>query len=173
MTTLRPGGYCLATKFYDGEGWDAWGVGFYEGEIFPGRHSILGTDGKRIRNNGFRRCERITDAIGAYLLENVKAFETTGARLWHCVEMLCRTGRPPMVSDCIYLAIRDAREQGLRVTKVAVTQATHYTLQLQCVAARIVKPGVLSDIDLGEIFGVPCEVDATVAPRRFRLETHD
>ena len=88
-TNLNKGDYCLATKWSDGEAWDHWAVGFYEGEIYPGRHSVVDSDGNRLRGGGFRRCQAITSEQGAYLLANAKDLEAAGTKLW---ELLPKIG---------------------------------------------------------------------------------
>lgn len=82
--TMTPeiGAYCLATKYADGEGWDHWAVGFYVGEIFPGRYQVTGNEGQFFRHNGFRRVEEISQEQGQYIIDNAKVIEETGMKLW-------------------------------------------------------------------------------------------
>jgi len=75
------GEYCLATKYADGEAWDQYAVGFYAGEIFPGRHQVLDNDGNPFRANGFRRCEPITREQGDFIL-HTPGISDTGFKLW-------------------------------------------------------------------------------------------
>lgn len=74
---IKRGEYCLATKWGDGHAADPWAVGFYEGEIFPGRYSVVDGNGKPFRANGFRRCEAITAEQGDFLLSLPSDFELT------------------------------------------------------------------------------------------------
>jgi hypothetical protein len=79
---MNIGDYCLATKYKDGEGRDAWAVGFYVGEIFPRRHQVSDQDGKTWRANGFRRCEPITREQGDFLITRKEWIEQVGFKLW-------------------------------------------------------------------------------------------
>ena len=79
---ISKGEYCLATKYDDGEAWDQWAVGFYQNEIFPGRHQIVDNEGMLFRGNGFRRCEPISREQGDYLIKNKDNFDNTGFNLW-------------------------------------------------------------------------------------------
>lgn len=79
---IETGSYCLATKWSDGEAWDPWAVGFYEGEIFEGRFSVVDEKSNRFRHGGFRRCQVISCSQGSYLLKNAKELELAGTRLW-------------------------------------------------------------------------------------------
>lgn len=81
MSNIPLGTYCLATKYDDGEAWDHYAVGFYAGEIFPGRHSVVDHDGKPYRASGFRRCEPITQEQGHYIV-NTPGISNTGFKLW-------------------------------------------------------------------------------------------
>ena len=85
------GEYCLATKWQDGEAWDHYAVGFYAGEIFPGRHQVVGHDGKPYRANGFRRCEPITKEQGDFIL-HTPDISDTGFKLWDYIH-------PPNAKD--------------------------------------------------------------------------
>jgi hypothetical protein len=78
---IAVGEYCLATKFSDGEAWDNYAVGFYAGEIFPGRHQVVDHDGKPFRAGGFRRCEPITREQGDFILFT-PGISDTDFRLW-------------------------------------------------------------------------------------------
>ena len=89
---MNIGDYCLATKYDDGEGWDGWAVGFYVGEIFPGRHQVSDKDGKTWRANGFRRCEPITREQGDFLIASKDWIEQVGFKLWDYIH-------PPKVRD--------------------------------------------------------------------------
>jgi hypothetical protein len=89
----QKGDYCLATKWSDGEAWDHWAVGFYEGEIYPGRHSVVDSSGNRLRDGGFRRCEVISQEQGSYLLVNAMQLEACGTNLW---DLLPTLNQPPV-----------------------------------------------------------------------------
>jgi hypothetical protein len=65
------GDYVLATKYSDGDPGDNWALGFYAGpmlEYVPPRYNIVGSDGKSIRGNGFRKIARIRKDVGRWLL---------------------------------------------------------------------------------------------------------
>ena len=64
---LLLGDYVLATKYTDGDPGDHWAVGFYRG-VVADRHIVVDVEGGTFRANGFRRCEKITEAEGAHLL---------------------------------------------------------------------------------------------------------
>jgi len=68
------GDYVLATKYQDGDPGDAFGVGFYDREE-DGRHYVKDSNGNQIRGNGFRRVEKITSEIGAWILESAREWE--------------------------------------------------------------------------------------------------
>lgn len=71
MVTPAVGDYVLATKYDDGDPGDAWALGFYAGAMqncTPPRHDVVGSDGKSIRGNGFRRVARIRKDVGLWLL---------------------------------------------------------------------------------------------------------
>ena len=96
------GEYCLATKWQDGEAWDHYAVGLYAGEIFPGRHQVVGHDGKPYRANGFRRCEPITKEQGDFIL-HTPGISDTGFRLWDYIH-------PPIAKDDLAAASAAPRQ---------------------------------------------------------------
>ena len=84
MSTPRIGEYCLATKWYDGDPGDHWGVGFYAGTE-NGRHYLKDGYGNQIRANGFRRVAPIKPEVGAWLLSIAKQLEAAppgAVNLW-------------------------------------------------------------------------------------------
>lgn len=96
------GEYCLATKWQDGEAWDQYAVGFYAGEISPGRHQVVGHDGKPYRANGFRRCEPITKEQGDFIL-HTPGISDTGFKLWDYIH-------PPIAKDDLAAASAAPRQ---------------------------------------------------------------
>lgn len=69
---LTKGGYVLATKYSDGDPFDGWAVGFYDGpyQYSPDRHMVVDGNGMQFRRNGFRRVERITAELGEWICLN-------------------------------------------------------------------------------------------------------
>ena len=84
---MKVGDYCLAPKYSYGEGWDSWAVGFYVGEIFPGRHQVSDKNGKTRCANGFRRCEPIAREQGDFLIVNKDWIEKVGFKLWDYIHL--------------------------------------------------------------------------------------
>ena len=85
---FQKGDYVLATKYSDGDPLDGYGIGFFDCYLAKGaghRYMVVGSDGRQFRGNGFRRCERITDQLGEWLVSNRAAFEAVGMN-----------GRPPI-----------------------------------------------------------------------------
>lgn len=74
---LKIGDYVLATKYSDGDPADAWAVGYYSGELADPRcrYQVINSEGKQFRANGFRRCEKISDKVGQFLVTNSEALE--------------------------------------------------------------------------------------------------
>lgn len=79
---LRKGDYVLATKYRDGDPYDGYAVGFYEGPLAKdiGRagqpqHIVVDGDGNPYRANGFRRVERITEELGSWIVQNAVIIE--------------------------------------------------------------------------------------------------
>lgn len=74
---MDKGDYVVATKYCDGDPGDQFCVGFYN-EYYDHygqtRHLVVDNDGKNFRHNGFRRCERIADAEGRWLIERFPQF---------------------------------------------------------------------------------------------------
>ena len=69
--TFQKGDYVLATKYRDGDTGDQYAVGFYDHEydhFGQTRFMVVNGDGKQYRGNGFRRCERITEDEGRWLI---------------------------------------------------------------------------------------------------------
>ena len=91
---LHQGDYLLGTKWSDGSGKDAWGIGFLSsvknpGEVRPKgrtRFYLIDSDGGSLRSNGFRRVEKITQAEGDHLLGHKLAIENRGMNLYECLE---------------------------------------------------------------------------------------
>jgi hypothetical protein len=74
---MKKGDYVLATKYADGDPFDGYAVGWYDGTLAErtDRHLVVGSDGAQYRRNGFRRVERITDELGRWIVQNQIAFE--------------------------------------------------------------------------------------------------
>lgn len=65
------GDYVLATKYSDGDPGDNWALGFYAGrmiEYTPPRHAVVDSQGRSLRNNGFRKVARIRKDVGRWLI---------------------------------------------------------------------------------------------------------
>lgn len=83
LPELSKGDYVLATKYSDGDPGDQWCVGFYDGwydHYGQTRHLVVDSAGRSFRGNGFRRCERITDAEGRFLIDHLAEIEA--APMW-------------------------------------------------------------------------------------------
>ena len=75
---LVKGDYVLATKYRDGDPLDGYAVGFYNGSYdhFGSlRHLVVDGAGKQFRANGFRRAERISTELGAWIVKNRPTIE--------------------------------------------------------------------------------------------------
>lgn len=73
MSELQKGDFVLATKYCDGNPFDGWATGFYDGSYDHYgqiRHLVIDGDGKQYRANGFRRAERITPELGEWIYAN-------------------------------------------------------------------------------------------------------
>ena len=80
-TGMQKGDYVLATKYSDGDPQDHWAVGFYDREE-GGRHYVVDGVGQQMRGNGFRRVAKISEARGAWLLQNARDIEQSGRSVW-------------------------------------------------------------------------------------------
>lgn len=78
------GDYVLATKYEDGDPGDHFAVGYLK-EIIDHygqrRYIVVDNDGNRYRYNGFRRCEKITDELGRWLIKHFPEMEQT--KFWY------------------------------------------------------------------------------------------
>lgn len=90
---LAKGDYVLATKYSDGDPGDHFVIGFYDGKDGD-RHHVVDSRGQRFRANGFRRCEKISGEVGAWLLARLDEIEAqpfyhdddgalVGKSVWH------------------------------------------------------------------------------------------
>lgn len=77
---LVRGDYVLATKYSDGLPLDSWAIGIYDREE-DGRHYVI-NGGEQFRASGFRRCERISNKRGAFIIDFSRAIGITGKSLW-------------------------------------------------------------------------------------------
>lgn len=77
---MDQGDYVLATKYADGDPGDQWAVGFFDSMLPKAggdRFMVVDGEGRQFRGNGFRRCEKITDEQGAWLLSQVDEIEAS------------------------------------------------------------------------------------------------
>jgi hypothetical protein len=82
MKPLAPGDYVLATKYSDGDPCDHFYVGFYQG-MLGSRFLVSDSQGRPARANGFRRCERISERVGAALCAAMPALSNKhGRSIW-------------------------------------------------------------------------------------------
>ena len=80
---LKPGDYVLATKYSDGDPGDQYAIGWFTGMLPKGsmedagewRYMVADNDGNQFRGNGFRRCERITEAEGHWMVKRFPEFK--------------------------------------------------------------------------------------------------
>jgi hypothetical protein len=79
------GDYVLATKWQDGNSKDHWHVGYFSKED-QGRYFVNDSNGKCVRPSGFRKCQKIHPAIGAYLIENSDAISSIKLDLWEYIQ---------------------------------------------------------------------------------------
>lgn len=84
--SLDIGDYVLATKYSDGDPHDHWCVGFFD-RIEDSRYYVVDKTNTQFRNNGFRRCEKITKSEGDFLLQNKGAI---GKSLWSVLKSIRR-----------------------------------------------------------------------------------
>ena len=66
---MKKGDYVLATKYNDGDPGDHYAVGWFESRLAD-RYIVVDSTGKPFRANGFRKCQKITDAEGRWLVEH-------------------------------------------------------------------------------------------------------
>jgi len=69
---MKKGDYVLATKYSDGDPWDGWAVGFFDGMLHyksGDRFMVIDSNGHQFRGNGFRRCEKITPDEGEAIIK--------------------------------------------------------------------------------------------------------
>lgn len=69
-TAIEKGNYVLATKFEDGDPFDPWCVGFYDGLNEKGRHMVTNKQGVPFRLNGFGSVYVITRDLGEWIIHN-------------------------------------------------------------------------------------------------------
>jgi len=80
---MNKGDYVLATKYNDGEAWDHWAVGFYNGMAPQGdRHYVVDENGQSFRFSGFRKCAIIDKALGLWFMTHAEKLEKLGCNLW-------------------------------------------------------------------------------------------
>lgn len=83
--TPKKGDYVLATKYGDGDPGDEWAVGIFD-RMLPkeggDRFMVVDYYGKQFRGNGFRRCKKISEERGAWLLANMADIQASGRSLW-------------------------------------------------------------------------------------------
>lgn len=91
---MEKGDYVLATKYSDGGPRDHWVVGFFSRMLCEDRFIVTDADGQSFRANGFRRCEKITEAEGASILGRVEEIEQGEWSLWRILENLRSGGDP-------------------------------------------------------------------------------
>lgn len=78
MSLVEKGDYVLGTKYRDGDPYDGYAVGFYDGcfdHFGQTRHLVVDGEGKQFRANGFRRVERISSQLGEWIVTNQRAIE--------------------------------------------------------------------------------------------------
>jgi len=90
---MEKGDYVLATKYDDGDPCDHWCVGFYSGETThygQPRYAVVDSDGKPFRANGFRRVEKITEEVGAWLIRLIPCLTPcpVGVNIWNFIPKL-------------------------------------------------------------------------------------
>jgi len=87
---MRKGELVFATKYSDGEPFDGWAVGFYDG-ILPkssgDRFLVVDDDGKQMRGNGYRKVVKIkSEEIAREIIKHCKQFDKipwiNGINLW-------------------------------------------------------------------------------------------
>jgi hypothetical protein len=84
---LKKGDYVLATKYNDGDPEDHWCVGYYDSmtsHTSP-RYLVVDGNGKHFRANGFRRAEKITQEVGAWLIRLIPCLTPcpVGVNIWN------------------------------------------------------------------------------------------
>ena len=70
---MKIGQYVMASKYKDGDPYDGFCVGFFNGmlqKVTEDRYMVVNTKGENYRGNGFRRCQKIAPHEGAYLCQN-------------------------------------------------------------------------------------------------------
>jgi hypothetical protein len=80
---LVPGDYVFATKYSDGDPLDGYAIGYFDSMLDKGptdqRFMVVDSAGKQFRFNGFRRCERVSEELGHWLVLWRPAFEKLSA----------------------------------------------------------------------------------------------
>lgn len=84
MDELVKGDYVLATKYHDGHPGEHWVVGYFDrmAGLDGDRYIVVDSGGMPFRASGFRRAEKITKEVGAYLLDYQDAIEDRTTSLW-------------------------------------------------------------------------------------------
>lgn len=102
---LRKGDYVLATKYIGGDPLDHFYIGFWDGYTShePPRHLVVDFKGcpAQIRDNGFRRADRISTDVGAALVCGIPVIEQSKKSVWfwrYHPEALCRLVREAIKS---------------------------------------------------------------------------
>ena len=75
---MNKGDYVLATKYGDGDPFDGYAVGFFDAmlpKVSEDRFMVVNGEGQQYRGNGFRRCERITEELGSWIVRHRIAIE--------------------------------------------------------------------------------------------------
>ena len=79
---MKKGEYVCATKYQDGDPRDPFCIGYFREMTHHARFLIEDSSGKLFRANGFRRCQRISERVGAILVKGLKLIEQGSASVW-------------------------------------------------------------------------------------------
>jgi hypothetical protein len=114
---LVKGDYVLATKYRDGDPFDGYAVGFFDGmlpKVTEDRFMVVDGEGKQYRWNGFRRCERISHELGSWIVDNRIAIEAltrlSPINMWryrfakHRAALEAMRGEPSLTDQCVRVA---------------------------------------------------------------------
>ena len=84
---LNKGDYVVATKYSDGDPKDQFCIGFFDSmtQHANSRYIVVDGEGRRFRNNGFRRARRIRQSVGKKLVDNLKMIEESDRSVWSFV----------------------------------------------------------------------------------------
>jgi hypothetical protein len=119
MQPLQKGDYVLATKYRDGDPFDGWALGFFDGMLREDRFLVVNSEGRQYRANGFRRCERVSLELGDWIFKHRITIEAltriAPINMWRFRRATARRELEAQLADPV------VREQRARVAREALS----------------------------------------------------